>query len=609
MKGVVFMDIIKLNNKRDLLINCINNETDSKKINKLKYALLNIEQKINYVNSNKPDKTKMYVNSEEYALYKAIKKRDKYKIMGEEEYKDYIQTYDNYIKNLSEKTYKEAKTLLSLDKSKQRRKMILTGNILSTILIICMPIFVYQFFNALYTIIDQIICAKISTVAQNAVSSISQIKNTIGAFGGGLAAGGGVLVSRLYGKGNVCGARHASSNLFSMAIIMSGILMLILIPLAVPIMKLCQVAPESIKLGDTYFRLQMLELAFVSINNIFIGLEKAKGNSKIALNLNILVMTLKLSFTVLFIYGIGLKDIKYVEIATIIGQATLTLIGLYKLFSKSNILRLSLKMMIPSIEYVKPILVLSIPIFLGKFVMSFGKVVVNGMCGKYWNVATEGLIVGTLGVSNNISGLVTSPTNSFEEGESSIVSQNVGAKNMKRTLKVFYRTLILVTIISLAGYILLRFILLDQITDLFTSADAKSETYKTMVKEIFKWDSLSIPSLGICAAVLGLLYGFGQTGLATVLNLSRIGSRILILFTLHKFLPHLSPTFCAGLSMGISNITILVISFIFLFIFLIKTKRKGYNGMKFTDPEPQFMELDLENNKDEINNEEKREMP
>ncbi len=600
------MDIIKLNNKKELLTNKINNETNPKKRDRLKYALLNVDEKINYLNSNKIDKAKIYLHSEEYQMYKAIKKRDKYKMQGEAEYKDYILIYDNYIKNLSEKTYKEAKTLLSLDKSKQRRKMILTGNILSTILIICMPIFLYQFFNALYTIIDQIICAKISTVAQNAVSSISQIKNTIGAFGGGLAAGGGVLVSRLYGKGNLSGARHASSNLFSMAIIMSGILMLVLIPLAVPIMRLCEVAPESIKLGDTYFRLQMLELAFVSINNIFIGLEKAKGNSKIALNLNILVMALKLSFTVLFIYGIGLKDIKYVEIATIIGQATLTSIGLYKLFAKSNILRLSFKMMVPKKEYVKPILVLSIPIFLGKFVMSFGKVVVNGMCGRYWNAVTDGLIVGTLGVSNNISGLVTSPTNSFEEGESSIVSQNVGAKNMKRTLKVFWKTLILVTVISIAGYVLLRFILLDQITNLFTSSDAKSETYKTMVKEIFKWDSLSIPSLGICAAVLGLLYGFGQTGLATILNLSRIGSRILILFILHKFFPNLTPTFCAGLSMGISNIIILVISFVFLFIFLIKTKYKGYKGMKFTDPEPIFVDIDLRNCEDEINKEEKQ---
>ena len=309
--------------------------------------------------------------------------------------------------------------------------------------------------------------------------------------------------------------------------------------------------------------------------------------------MNVLVITLKLSFTVFFIYGLKLKDIKYVEIATIIGQAALTMIGLFKLFSRSNILCLSIKMMVPVGIYVKPILILSIPIFLGKFVMSLGKVVVNGMCGRYWNVATEGLIVGTLGVSNNMSGLVTSPTNSFEEGESSIVSQNVGAKNMKRALKVFWRTLGLAALISILGYVLMRFILLNQITDLFTSADEKSEAYKEMVRKIFKWDSLSIPALGINAAVVGLLYGFGQTGLSTILNLSRIGSRIIILFCLHKFFPDLSPTFCAGLSMGISNMLILFLSALFLLIFLLKVKKKGYKGMRFSDPEPEFVELSI----------------
>ena len=112
-----------------------------------------------------------------------------------------------------------------------------------------------------------------------------------------------------------------------------------------------------------------------------------------------------------------------------------------------------------------------------------------------------------------------------------------------------------------------------------------------MVKEIFVWDSLSIPTLGITAAVLGLLYGFGQTGLSTILNLSRIGSRMIILLIFHNVNPNMSPTLCAGLSMGISNGIILLVSLIFLLIFMIKIKFKGYKGMYLTDPEPEMSEL------------------
>ncbi len=475
----------------------------------------------------------------------------------------------------------------------RRREMILKGDLMKTILIICLPLALYQFFNSCYTLLDQVICAQISTTAQNAVSSISQIKSAISAFGAGLAAGGGVLVSRFYGAGEVKKARHASSNLFFLSILVSALLMLLFIPLAVPIMKLCQIAEDSIAIGKTYFRLQLLELAFVSLNNVFIGLEKAKGNSKIILKLNLLVLVIKLAFTCLFVFGFDLKDIVFVELATIIGQVTLTTIGLFYLFGKNNVIRLSLGMIFPKKEYTLPILKLSLPIFLGKFVMSMGKVVVNGICGMYWNTATDGLIVGTLGVSNNMCGLITSPTNSFEEGESSIVSQNLGNGNLKRAVRSFYKTLIVSTIVSIIGYVLMRFVFINQLVELFTSADEKSALYKNMVKEIFVWDSLSIIALGINAAVLGLLYGFGKTGLSTVLNFSRIGSRILILIILHAANPNLSPTLCAGLSMGISNTIILLLSFVFLFIFMIGLKRKGFKGMKLTDPEPEVSNLNF----------------
>ena len=152
----------------------------------------------------------------------------------------------------------------------ERRNMILKGNIWSTILIICVPLMIYQMFNSWYSVLDQIICASISTTAQNAVSSISQIKNTISAFGAGLAAGGGVLVARYFGAGDVKNSRGASSNLLFLALIVSGLVALIIIPLADPILRLCQIPDDSRIIGVGYFRLQMLELAFVTINSVFI---------------------------------------------------------------------------------------------------------------------------------------------------------------------------------------------------------------------------------------------------------------------------------------------------------------------------------------------------
>lgn len=481
-----------------------------------------------------------------------------------------------------------------LNKQIERRKLILSGNIWKTILIICFPIALYQFINSLSTVVDQIITANISPAASNAVGSIAQLKNCLSAFGAGLASGGAVLVARFYGAGNLKEARHISGNILLLSLILSASIILIFLPLAVPLMRLCQISETAISIGSTYFRLQLFELVFVSINSIFIGLEKAKGNSRLILFLNLLILGLKIVLTALFVYVFKVEDIAYIELATIISQVLLSIIGLILIFKKSNILKVSLSDLKPKASYMKDILILSIPIFFGKFVMNIGKVSVNALCGYYYNVSTFDLIVGALGISNNISGLVTGMTTTFEESESSIVSQNLGNKNLKRPLKVFVRLAFIAIIISVIGYVLTRFVFIDVLVSMFNSSgDEMGAYYSDMIKEIYEFDSLSILALGLCSAVLGLLYGFGKTFLASILNFSRIGVRILTIIIFHYAFPTLSGPRVAGIAMGISNGTIFLLSIIFFVIFYIGLKRHGYRDMHIGDPEPDVSALDF----------------
>ena len=84
------------------------------------------------------------------------------------------------------------------------------------------------------------------------------------------------------------------------------------------------------------------------------------------------------------------------------------------------------------------------------------------MCKEY-----GALVVGALGVSNNINGMVTTPINSFEEGTSTIISQNIGAGNIKRAIKTFSYSFVLATSLGIIGYILVRFVCQDAIINLY----------------------------------------------------------------------------------------------------------------------------------------------
>ncbi len=556
---------------------------------------------------------------------KRIKKVDnKIAKLKDEDEKDIYIKYKDDLNNMS---LNDAKKNLAINKSKRKRKQILTYNLFKVAAIICLPIALYGLFNSFYNLIDSIICSSISASSVTKVAALAQVKNALAAFGAGIAGGGAIIVARHYGAGDLKSAKKYSAVLLSIIFVVSLLIILVLTPLSDWIVRLASVGADDDSI--MYFRLQLLELAIVAINTMYFGLEKAKGNSKNIMYLNILVLLVKMLFTVMFVYALphmidGFRpNIFHIEISTILGQSALLIIAIFTLFSKRNILRINIKELSLRWKYVKQVLFLAVPIFLGKFIMSLGKVVVNSMCGEFYGLDTGGhlengvvvdsLIVGALAVSNNLTGLCVNPTNAFEEGGSTIISQNLGAKNMRRAMRAFIANLIWVAIISISGYILITFVFQNQLINIFNykpnaSAEELEKTQNLIkyIKEIYIYDSISIIGLGFTAAVLGLLYGFGQTYLSGILNFSRIGIRILTLLVC-KFWIGMDYR-AAGVSMGVSNVLILLLSVVFLIIFRMRVKKHGYNGMYFTDAEPELVELKeddgkIKNNDEKINEE------
>jgi putative MATE family efflux protein len=455
------------------------------------------------------------------------------------------------------------------EKDIRRRERILNGNLVGVIISICAPIFLYNLFNSFYSVIDAVVVARIDPTSVSAVAMLSQIQHLLSSLGSGVAAGGGIIVARLFGAGDMDDARYHSNQIISLSTIIVAALLALCLPLALPIMRLSGVPDELIVIGTGYFIVQILTLAFMFYNSVFMAMEKAKGNTKIMFWLNILAMIIKLGLSILFVWVWEMKDIMWVAIATMIGQAVMFVILLLMMLERGNVFAIKLDEFKLRADVCKNIFAISFPIFLGKFIFSFGKVSVNSMCKAYGP-----LVVGALGVSNNMNGLATNPICAFEEGTSTIISQNLGAKNSRRALKTFVYTFIMTTIIGIIGYILIRFLLQDEIIGLYNQNEFAegAEEFLLLIKSIHRYDSLSIPSLAVNSAVLGVLYGYGQTKMTMVLNISRVFLfRIPILWYLQTFHKEIGAE-AAGLSMGISNICIALASLACLGLFLWKMK-------------------------------------
>ena len=464
-----------------------------------------------------------------------------------------------------------------------KRKQILSGNLWKVVFYILFPLFLYRFTTSFFNVVDSWMVSYISDESVSSVAQVNQIKTFIACFGTGIAGGAAIVISRLFGEGKIDQARKYANVGFVIELALGVLTILIILPFANLILKLFNVSDEIMDMSSSYFRIQTIELILLYINTYFIAIKRSSGNTKIILYLNLLIMAVKLGLNALFVYVLKVDSIIYIALASIIANGVMTVIALILLFKKDYVFRLDVHEWKPTKQILKDIIIISIPLILSQGVIDLGKVIFNSICASYGVLA-----VGVLGISNHLTGVASNPFSAVQDGEASIISANVGNKNLKRCLKTLGVCLIVAVVWATISFLCIRVFFEDQIISLFNHKNT-SEEFVGYIKEILKFDCITIPTLIICDTCLGFLLGFGKTFMATVINVVRIASRITSILIMKYCFTNLGIT-AIGIAMGISNGTIMLVSIVALLIALISINKKGYKGLRFTDPEPEYVD-------------------
>ena len=449
----------------------------------------------------------------------------------------------------------------TMDKKLKRREAILNGNLWKTILLVSMPILIYNLCNYLYGIYDMMVVQSANIGDAADIVVLDQIKNMISTVGGALATGGGILVSRRYGENKMSEAKRCANCLFSIALIVAGVTLLF-IPIGVPFLKLLQTDQSTIDNAMGYYNVQITILSITTINNIFIALEKSKGNTLKLFVLNFGVIIIKISLTTLFAFGpFENVTVTWLAVATLCAQLFLFFAGLFYLFRPSNILRIQFK----SLNFNKSdslmILKLSLPVFIGRFLFSFGKVYINSVATSVYGKTC----VGALGISNTMAGLLTNMINSFEDGGSTIVSQNYGNANGRRIRKFFFINMVYLVSMATIGMIIC-YILKEEVAKFFAPGD---DLYQEMIVNIFKWECLDIVFTGIQAVGLSIFYGFGKTKITMALSMSQLFAFRIPTLLIGIYWIHMNYEAC-GVAMFVSNALTGTIAFVLALIFILR---------------------------------------
>ena len=429
---------------------------------------------------------------------------------------------------------KTDKNISSIDKELRRRDFILTGSPYRVIFSIALPLVFYSSLSQIFQFIDTLIAANMSANVVSTVSFISQIH----------------------------------SMLTAVASAIGGAILLLVIPGAYPFLRFMRMPEDLLKDGVPYFILEMIGLLSSFINTIYLSIEKSRGNTKKIMAYNMCVLAIKTTMNIVLVYGLH-GNMLVLPLATIAAQGFLTTVAMINLTSKKNPFQISIRACRFRRDFLEPLSALSVPVFLEKFVFSFGKVLVNSMCANYGST-----VVGALGVSNRLGGLSTNPPSGFQEAESSIISQNLGANNTKRALGVFYRTFVINLILSCVIFTLTG-IFKEEIINLFAKGDG---AFADEVRKIYGYERLDAILVSMNASVMGLLYGFGKTKISMVLNMVRLFVyRIPSLFIMMKLDIGIE---AVGIAMLISNSLTGLTSTIVAIVFVRKTLRKNIANNK-----------------------------
>ncbi len=447
------------------------------------------------------------------------------------------------------------------------RQYALNGDPLKVLMTSCAPLALFQALQSIFKILDALMASHIGADAVSAVSALSQITLMITALGSGLAVGGSIKISEAYGRGDYEQVRRRVATVYVMAVAVSIVVAAVLIPFAVPFLRLLQTPEELIVTGVDYFRVEILTLVINFFNTVYIAIERSRGHAKKILNINMVIILVKLALSGFFVY-IMEWGLMMIAVATLAGQGILLVYAVVNMRRDEGAFRFSPKNIHLKKETVGPILNLSYPVSAEKVLFAAGKVIVNAMSGMY-----GGLTVGALGISNNIGGLTTSWHMGFTDGAGPLISQNLGAGRYKRTLQIYFRLLAIQMAIGLVGLLLVSQTLPWLATVFAQSKNQFDQTFCDMIVDIHRWEMLGYITLGINSATVALLLGYGYTKLTMLLNVARVFVfRVPVLWALQQFTALGAEA--VGVTMMVSNVSTGLTAIVIAIPVVLKIRRK-----------------------------------
>ncbi len=305
------------------------------------------------------------------------------------------------------------------------------GSIFKKIVMLFIPIllagFLQQFFNAA----DVVLAGNLTISGSDAVAAVGSttaITKLMINFFIGCSTGSAVTVSQAIGskrKDEISAAVHTAITL---ALVLGGILSIIGVILAKPLLVAISTPSNIINLSVTYLRIYFLSMIPYMLYNFSAAILRSFGETKKPLYFLLISGPIKLILTVFFVSYLKL-DVAGIALAGTFSQFVSAVLGLIALIKRKDEGKLKLNKLGFYKNAFKKILFLGIPSGIQSATFSLSNVFIQSSVNSLSYI--NGFITGNAAASS-FEGFTDSLTSAFYSSVMTFVGQNVGAKKYKR---------------------------------------------------------------------------------------------------------------------------------------------------------------------------------
>ena len=383
------------------------------------------------------------------------------------------------------------------------------GNIARQLLLFSLPFMASNAMQVLYSTIDMIIVGHyVGTPGLSAVSQSSQIINFATMVCLGFSNAGQVLIAQALGAKKRDEMSSIMGTLFGFVLAVSLLFSTVIISARIPILDAMNIPEESYAMAMEYLIICTAGLFFTAGYNMVSAVLRGMGDAKSPFLFICIASVLNLVLDILFVGALG-WGVAGAAWATVIGQAVSFIFSIFYLYYRKESFGFDFKAkrFVPNKRYVGMIASLGMPMAIQSGFICLSILFVNSMINDVGVVASA-----TFGVGMRIDDIINKISLGIQYAAMPMISQNIGAGEQKRAVKVVYHAWIY-SIAMTAIFMTLYIIFGKEMFMLFSKDPLVHEQSHVFISAIL-W---MFPAFAVMRGSGAFIQGIGNAKLCMVL--------------------------------------------------------------------------------------------